>query len=199
MEIEHEDYNKMCQEREWWKSEATNLEKECELNMNEMHQLKLTINSTMNKEYNEKNFNILKKQCHLLYWRRFVEYLIYQHAMEQVHDVWMFLKQKYSKLNKSNNDTQSRIKLKESFKISMFKSLKDIKDLDVDKLLLRQNSKELTDFIISSTMSAETQLKVAAQLLPIVEKYRTDLQKEINAKIDKLIKKLSDQRKKRTE
>merc|ERR1711933_682047 len=78
----------------------------------------------------------------------------------------------------------------DSFKISMFKSLKDIQsNIDMDQLLLCQDPKQLTDFLLKSNMSQQTQLKVAAKLLPVVENYRVNLQKDINQKIEEFIDK----------
>lgn len=194
VENENENYNRICSERDFWKLEANKLEKECQLNMNEMHQLKMALNNTMNKDYNEENFNILKKKCHLLHWKIFIQYLMYQQSMQQLNETLLFLKNKCLKLNNNNNNNndnniECKKKLKESFKVSIFKSLKDIEEVDIDKLLLCQDSKELTDFIISSKMSSETQIKVAVQLLPIVEQYRMDLQNEINNTINRIVEK----------
>ena len=105
--------------------------------------------------------------------------------MQQLHDVTACLKHKYQKLNVK----EKREPLGESFKISMLKSLKDVKNVDIDRLLLCQDTKELTDFLMSSNMSQQLQLKVAAQLLPVVENHRIKLQRDINTKIDKIIKK----------
>merc|ERR1712228_319844 len=188
MEEEQVKYNEMMTEKEWWKNEAVKLEKECDFSVNELHRLKSELNSIANNKYKQNNIDVWKKRCYESYWRRFAEYEAYQYSFEPMRDVWMYLKAKYMKLNPAQ-PIEQRESFKDSFKISMFKSLKDIKNIDIDQLLLCQDPMQLTKFLLSSNMSQETQLRVAAQLLPVVEEYRINLQKDINQKVDKFIKK----------
>merc|ERR1712228_259516 len=164
------------------------MEEECDFSVNELHRLKSELNSIANNKYKQNNIDVWKKRCYVSYWRRFAEYEAYQYSFEPMRDVWMYLKAKYMKLNPAQ-PIEQRESFKDSFKISMFKSLKDIKNIDIDQLLLCQDPMQLTKFLLSSNMSQETQLRVAAQLLPVVEEYRINLQKDINQKVDKFIKK----------
>eukprot|EP01084_Bolivina_argentea_P234399 394624_1 len=197
MKGNEEKYQDICKEREWWKSEARILEKECQLNMNKIRALKCELNSNSeinsNWRQNDENNNItvLKKKCYYLYWKRFVEYVVYEYGRGQMFDALRYLKVQYMKLN-VNNEINGKVNMKECFKISMYKSLKDVKKLDVDKMLLCEDTKELKHVLTSSNMSHQLQLKVAAQLLPVVENYRMSLQKDINIKIDKMINKFDE-------
>lgn len=161
------------------------VEKECQLNVTKLHQIKAQLNETENNKYNGISVDLWRKRCYSLLWKRFSEFVMFQEAMHQLHDVTIHMKKKYERLHGKEN----REPLGESFKISMLKAVKDVKNVDIDRLLLCQDTKELTAFLMSSNMSQQLQLKVAAQLLPVVESHRVKLQREINTKIDKIIKK----------
>ena len=165
------------------------VEKECDFSMNELHELKAQVSGIENNKFNQNNVEVWKRRCYLSFWRRFTEHEAHEYSLDQMRDVWSYLKTKYKKLNTTAAAVEKTESFQESFKISMFKSLKDIKNIDIDRLLLCQDPKQLTDFILSSDMPQETQLRVAAQLLPVVEEYRINLQNDINKKVDKFIKK----------
>merc|ERR1712130_20350 len=193
MKVMEENEAKYKQDLKWWKNEATSLDKECELNVNQLHQLKSEVNCT---KYKQNNIDSWKKRCYLLYWKRFNEYICFQNEIEQIYDLMNYLKTKFMKISERNStkkieNKQNKEHFKDSFRISMYKSLKDVENIDIDQLLLCQDAKELSDFLLSSNMSPQLELKVAAQLLPVVEDYRIKLQKDINKKIDKFTKKLS--------
>merc|ERR1711933_82055 len=181
-------YEEMMVELDFWKKEAVKLEKECDFSVNELHRLESELDSIADNKYKQNSIDVWKKRCYLSYWRRFAEHELHEYSLDQMRDVWTYVKSKFMKENPTVPIGQKET-FQDSFKISMFKSLKDIKNIDIDQLLLCQDPKQLTDFLLSSNMPQETQLKVAAQLLPVVEEYRINLQNDINKKVDKFIKK----------
>eukprot|EP00485_Elphidium_margaritaceum_P001789 CAMPEP_0202694092 /NCGR_PEP_ID=MMETSP1385-20130828/8044_1 /ASSEMBLY_ACC=CAM_ASM_000861 /TAXON_ID=933848 /ORGANISM="Elphidium margaritaceum" /LENGTH=451 /DNA_ID=CAMNT_0049349873 /DNA_START=23 /DNA_END=1378 /DNA_ORIENTATION=- len=176
---EHTKYETSMKENEWWKSEAVALGKECEYSADKLNALKFEIYS--NSQTNE---TVCIKNYRLLQWKYFAQYLAYKATAEQLTDVWSHLKLKYSKLKQCNKNSQP---LQESLKIQMIRSLKDVQSIDLDQLLLCADIKQLKNFLSSANLSPKLQLTVAAQLLPVVENYRIELQQHINAKIDKII------------
>lgn len=164
------------------------MEKECDFSVNQLHRLKSQLESIEDNKYKQNSIDVWRKRCYSSFWRRFAEHEAYEYSLEQQRDVWNYLKAKYMKLNPTQQ-TEETESFKESFKISMFKSLKDIKNIDIDQLLLCQDPRQLSEFLLSSNMPQETQLRVAAQLLPVVEQYRINLQNDINKKVDNFIKK----------
>ena len=196
----------MLSEKDWWKAEATTcmtrtlffyfirlaicmctiemkVNKECKLNAKRLQEVKNELNSAENNKLQQSNVDVWRSRCYALYWRRFAEFVSFEESMAQMHEVLMCVK------SKQQQQRRKAQPFEESFKISMFRSLKDVENLDMDKLLLCQDTKQLAQFLLSSDMSPQLQLKVAAQLLPVVESQRIKLQKDITVKIDRIIKK----------
>jgi len=184
MDVEKKKYDKMSKELEWWKREAIKLEKENDSSVSAMHKLKSQMDgkeTIIDQKW--------KRRCFVSIWHRFAAYETFQYRIDQMRDVLAYCKQKFIKMDGQPMETQNGECFGDSFKISMIKSLKGISDIDVEQLLLCQDPKQLTDFLLKSNMTSQTQLKVAAKLLPIVESYRVNLQKDINQKIERMTRK----------
>lgn len=168
-------------EMEWWKAEAAKLDSECKLSVARLRDAKNELNSAELNRFEQSNVDSWRARFYALCWRRFAEFASFTERMAQTREVVSMLrKQKIA---------QQKQPLTESFKMSMLRSLKDVEDVDIDRLLLCADIKELAQYLRSSQMSTQLQMQIAAQLLPVVESHRIKLQRDIGTKIDRILKK----------